>query len=167
MIDLVAVQLDAVYTVLDKSVASIVNQPHGMQEVVDHDDRANQEHDERQDDRRDEQPYVFELYVADLVDLLADSETRDSVLDSPRLVEAILCNDSQLRISSQFYFYVLARYVLRDAGIRVETTSVGDRYVLEALDAGPDDSAAAPTAADEQAANDPAAAARASDEPAP
>src|SRR5436309_14899714 len=53
-----------------------------------------------------------------LVDLLADSETRDSVLDSPRLVEAILCNDSQLRISSQFYFYVLARYVLRDAGIR-------------------------------------------------
>jgi hypothetical protein len=53
-----------------------------------------------------------------LVDLLADSETRDSVLDSPRLVEAILCNDSQLRISSQFYFYVLARYVLRDAGVR-------------------------------------------------
>src|SRR5438105_9185737 len=53
-----------------------------------------------------------------LVDLLADSETRDSVLDSPRLVETILCNDSQLRISSQFYFYVLARYVLRDAGIR-------------------------------------------------
>src|SRR5437763_7299193 len=46
-----------------------------------------------------------------LVDLLADSETRDSVIDSPRLVEAILCNDSQLRISSQFYFYVLARYV--------------------------------------------------------
>jgi hypothetical protein len=33
-------------------------------------------------------------------------------------VEAILCNDSQLRISSQFYFYVLARYVLRDAGVR-------------------------------------------------
>src|SRR5437870_9577997 len=53
-----------------------------------------------------------------LVDLLADSETRDSVIDSPRLVETILCNDSQLRISSQFYFYVLARYVLRDAGIR-------------------------------------------------
>jgi hypothetical protein len=53
-----------------------------------------------------------------LVDLLADSETRDSVLDSPRLIQAILCNDAQLRISSQFYFYVLARYVLRDAGIR-------------------------------------------------
>jgi hypothetical protein len=53
-----------------------------------------------------------------LVDLLSDSETRDSVLDSPRLIQAILCNDAQLRISSQFYFYVLARYVLRDAGIR-------------------------------------------------
>src|SRR5947199_8258150 len=53
-----------------------------------------------------------------LVDLLADTETRDSVLDSPRLVEAILCNDSQLPISSQFYFYVLARYVLRDAVVR-------------------------------------------------
>jgi hypothetical protein len=52
-----------------------------------------------------------------LVDLLADCETRDSVLDSPRLVQAILCNGGQLRISSQFYFYVLARYVLRDAGI--------------------------------------------------
>ncbi|HEY4757338.1 MAG TPA: hypothetical protein VIH43_02170 [Chthoniobacterales bacterium] len=52
-----------------------------------------------------------------LVDLLADCETRDSVLDSPRLVQAILCDDVQLRISSQFYFYVLARYVLRDAGI--------------------------------------------------
>ena len=53
-----------------------------------------------------------------LVDLLSDSETRDSVLDSPRLVQAILGNDAQLRISSQFYFYVLARYVLRDAGMR-------------------------------------------------
>jgi hypothetical protein len=53
-----------------------------------------------------------------VVDLLSDSETRDSVLDSPRLIQAILCNDAQLRISSQFYFYVLARYVLRDAGIR-------------------------------------------------
>src|SRR5438094_3432368 len=59
-----------------------------------------------------------------LVDLLSDSETRDSVLDSPRLVEAILCNDRQLRISSQFYFYVLARYVLRDAGIRDRNCAV-------------------------------------------
>ena len=52
-----------------------------------------------------------------LVDLLADAETRDSVLDNPRLVEAILSGTSHLRISSHFYFYVLARHVLRDVGI--------------------------------------------------
>ncbi len=52
-----------------------------------------------------------------LVDLLADAETRDAVLDSPRLVDAILSAGGQLRISSQFYFYVLARRVLRDAGL--------------------------------------------------
>src|SRR3954469_22341194 len=52
-----------------------------------------------------------------LVDLLGDVETRDSVLDNPRLVESILSNAGQLRISSHFYFYVLARHVLRDAGI--------------------------------------------------
>ncbi len=52
-----------------------------------------------------------------LVDLLSDAETRDSVLDHPGLMEAILSNPGQLRISSQFYFYVLARHVLRQAGI--------------------------------------------------
>jgi hypothetical protein len=52
-----------------------------------------------------------------LVDLLSDSETRDSVLDNPRLIDAILSNAGQLQISSQFYFYVLARHVLRQAGI--------------------------------------------------
>jgi hypothetical protein len=52
-----------------------------------------------------------------LVDLLSDSDTRDSILDSPRLVEAILSRGGQLRISSQFYFYILARHVMRDAGI--------------------------------------------------
>src|SRR5947208_8303888 len=51
------------------------------------------------------------------VDLLGDSETRDSLLDHPRLVETILSNASHLHISSQFYFYVLARYVLQQAGI--------------------------------------------------
>src|SRR5690349_25030324 len=53
-----------------------------------------------------------------LVDLLSDSETRDSALDSPRLVLTILSNHAQLRISSHFYFSVLARYVLRDPGTR-------------------------------------------------
>lgn len=53
-----------------------------------------------------------------LVDLLSDEETRDAVLDNPRLVDAILSNAGQLAISSQFYFYVLARHVLQQAGIR-------------------------------------------------
>ena len=52
-----------------------------------------------------------------LVDLLSDVETRDSILDHPRLVEAILSNCGHLRISSQFYFYVLARHVLQQGGI--------------------------------------------------
>ena len=52
-----------------------------------------------------------------LVDLLSDAETRDSVLDHPRLVDAILSHAGHLEISSQFYFYVLARHVLQQAGI--------------------------------------------------
>ena len=43
-----------------------------------------------------------------LVDLLSDVETRDSILDHPRLVDEILNHCGHLRISSQFYFYVLA-----------------------------------------------------------
>jgi hypothetical protein len=52
-----------------------------------------------------------------LSELLSDSDTRDSVLDSPRLIEAILSNAGHLYISSHFYFYVLARHVLRDVGV--------------------------------------------------
>lgn len=52
-----------------------------------------------------------------LVDLLADEESRDAVLDNPKLVEAILSQASQLTISSAFYFYVLARHVLQQAQI--------------------------------------------------
>ena len=52
-----------------------------------------------------------------LVDLLSDAETRDLVLDNPRLVEAILGNAGHLAISSAFYFYVLARHVLQRGGI--------------------------------------------------
>src|SRR5437773_10635141 len=59
-----------------------------------------------------------------LVDLLSDVETRDSILDHPRLVEAILSNCGHLRISSQFYFYVLARLVLQQGGI-------GDRKLCD------------------------------------
>jgi hypothetical protein len=59
-----------------------------------------------------------------LVDLLSDLETRDSILDHPRLVEAILSHCGHLRISSQFYFYVLARHVLQQGGI-------GDRKLCD------------------------------------
>jgi hypothetical protein len=59
----------------------------------------------------------FQSDSVSLVDLLSDSEMRDSILDHPRLVEAILSNAAHLRISSQFYFYVLARHVLQQAGI--------------------------------------------------
>ena len=59
-----------------------------------------------------------------LVDLLGDAETRDTVLDHPRLVDAILSSTSHLRISSHFYFYVLARHVLQQGGI-------GDRKLCD------------------------------------
>src|SRR5437763_7521501 len=59
-----------------------------------------------------------------LVDLLSDVETRDSILDHPRLIEAILSNCGHLRISSQFYFYVLARHGLQKGGI-------GDRKLCD------------------------------------
>jgi len=52
-----------------------------------------------------------------LVDLLSDQEIRDDVLDHPRLIDAILSSARHLSISSHFYFYVLARHVLRQAGI--------------------------------------------------
>ena len=52
-----------------------------------------------------------------LVDLLSDAETRDAVLDHPRLVDAILSQAGHLAISSAFYFYVLARHVLKRAEI--------------------------------------------------
>src|ERR1700747_529773 len=67
-----------------------------------------------------------------LFDLLRDLETRDSIFDHPPLVEAIFSNCGHLRISSQFYFYVLARHVLQRGGI-------GDRklcdYVASLLEA--------------------------------
>jgi hypothetical protein len=59
-----------------------------------------------------------------LVDLLSDVDTRDSVLDHPRLVDAILNHCGHLRISSQFYFYILARHVLQQGGI-------GDRKLCD------------------------------------
>ncbi len=53
-----------------------------------------------------------------LTDLLGDEETRDSILDHELLVHAILSHDAHLSISPQFYFYILTRHVLKDAGLR-------------------------------------------------
>lgn len=52
-----------------------------------------------------------------LVDLLTEENERDQVLDHERLVRAILSQNGQLAISPQFYFYILARHVLRQAGL--------------------------------------------------
>src|ERR1700733_16142462 len=52
-----------------------------------------------------------------LIDLLTDAEGRDSILDSPRLVESVLENGGTLTISPQLYFYVLIRHVLKQTGL--------------------------------------------------
>jgi hypothetical protein len=61
-----------------------------------------------------------------LVDLLTDEEVRDSILDSPRLVESLLADGAPLTISPQLYFYILLRHVLKDTGL-------GDRNVSDYL----------------------------------
>jgi hypothetical protein len=61
-----------------------------------------------------------------LVDLLTDDEARDSILDSPRLVESLLADGTPLTISPQLYFYILLRHVLKD-------TDLGDRDVSDYL----------------------------------
>ena len=65
-----------------------------------------------------------------LIQLLADEETRDSILDDDALFHAFLEQRGCLRVSSHFYFYVLVRHVLRRAGIGDRT--VAD-YVAEVL----------------------------------
>lgn len=65
-----------------------------------------------------------------LVDLLTDDETRDAILDSPRLVEAVLDGRAPLSISPQLYFYVLLRRVLKDTGL--DDRAVSD-YVASLL----------------------------------
>jgi hypothetical protein len=52
-----------------------------------------------------------------LVDLLTDPEVRDQILDHEALSRAVLENPGNLVISPQFYFYILARLVLRRAQI--------------------------------------------------
>ena len=52
-----------------------------------------------------------------LGELLTDEATRDGVLDSDRLATALLAGNEHLAISPQLLFYVLARKVLREAGV--------------------------------------------------
>jgi hypothetical protein len=61
-----------------------------------------------------------------LVELLTDAEVRDSILDSPRLVETLLTDGTPLSISPQLYFYILLRHVLKDTGL-------GDRDISDYL----------------------------------
>src|SRR5690348_6315491 len=52
-----------------------------------------------------------------LVELLTDIETRDQILDHGELARAVLEKPGNLTISPQFYFYILARLVLKRSGL--------------------------------------------------
>jgi hypothetical protein len=55
--------------------------------------------------------------AVDLVKLLTDPEARDSILDHPGLVQAVLEPSAALTISPQLYFYILIRHVLKETGL--------------------------------------------------
>jgi hypothetical protein len=65
-----------------------------------------------------------------LVTLLTDPDSRDLILDDERLFKAVLEESACLKISTHFYFYILVRHVLKEAGI--EDRSVAD-YVAEMM----------------------------------
>jgi hypothetical protein len=65
-----------------------------------------------------------------LIQLLADEESRDLILDNEALLHAILEHRNCLRISTHFYFYILVRQVFRRSGL--EERKVAD-YVAEML----------------------------------
>lgn len=65
-----------------------------------------------------------------LVQLLADQQSRDLILDDEQLRRTLLESGGCLRVSSRFYFYVLVRYALRQAGL--EERALAD-YVAEVL----------------------------------
>ena len=64
--------------------------------------------------------------AVNLVELLTDGEARDSIMDSPRLMESIAEHGAPLTISPQLYFYVLLRHVLK-------STALNDRNVSDYL----------------------------------
>ncbi len=53
-----------------------------------------------------------------LVQLLADEESRDLILDDESLLRAVLEHRSCLRISSHFYFYILVRHSFRRSDLK-------------------------------------------------
>jgi hypothetical protein len=59
---------------------------------------------------------------ASLAELLTDSDTRDSILDSEMLFQAVLEAGAPLHISPQCYFYILLRHVLKERGINSRET---------------------------------------------
>src|SRR5262249_21211803 len=61
-----------------------------------------------------------------LVELLTDAGARDSILDSPHLVESMLGDGGALSISPPLSFYILLRHVLKDP-------DRGDRAVSDYL----------------------------------
>jgi len=65
-----------------------------------------------------------------LIQLLADEDTRDQILDDDHLFRALLENRGCLRVSDHLYFYVMVRRVFREAGIT--DRRVAD-YVAELL----------------------------------
>jgi hypothetical protein len=64
------------------------------------------------------------------VQLLADEDSRDLILDDEALLHALLERRGCLRVSSRFYFYILVRQVLRRSDIK--DRAVAD-YVAEML----------------------------------
>ena len=66
-----------------------------------------------------------------LVKLLTDNETRDAILDHPRLFQSLLEGTAPLRISPQLYFYILTRHVLKETGL--EDRALTD-YVASVLE---------------------------------
>ncbi len=65
-----------------------------------------------------------------LLQLLADPETRDLILDDDKLFRALLEHRGCLRISSRLYFFVIVRHVLQSVGL--EDREVAD-YTAEML----------------------------------
>ena len=65
-----------------------------------------------------------------LLQLLRDEDTRDLILDHEHLFHALLEFRGCLQVSNRFYFYVIVRHVLKNAGI--EDREVAD-YLAELL----------------------------------